>query len=219
VIKSLLFALAATTVASQPTVTLTRTSEGRAGWYNATATVPVFKGNALATFATKEVAKVAEARRSEFRSQYARGQRPDRPGMFEWKAVVSVATDPVISLYGHCETYTGGAHGNRDFVGLSFAVVDGKPKRLRLADLMEKGADPVAAATELVIPRLKKMGADSVVNGGVSALTPGQADNFVITPSGLTWLFSPYEMGPYSQGPFFVKVPWSEMQGKITLDR
>lgn len=218
--KLALFALTATaTLAAPPTVTFKKASKDRAGWYQASAMIPSFQGNALAAFATKEVAAEARSRMSAFRTEYDREPKPDRPGFFEWKGVVSVATDPLISLYAHCETYTGGAHGNRDFVGMTFGIVDGSPKRLRLADLMDKGSDPVATASELVIPRLRQMGASSVVGGGLAELTAAQADNFVVTPSGLTWLFSPYEMGAYAEGYYFVKVPWSEMKGKITLDR
>ncbi|MGE0001680.1 MAG: DUF3298 domain-containing protein, partial [Fimbriimonadaceae bacterium] len=188
------------TLATPPKVTFKQESHDRAGWYEVSATIPTFSGNEIAKLASRECAKIARDRMAEFRDEYDRNDKPDRIGYFDWSPVVSLLTDSMVSLYAHSDTYTGGAHGNRDFVGLNFAMVAGKPKRIVLADLMDPGADPVVTASELVIPKLRAMNASSVIDGGVTQVTPQQADNFVVTPAGITWLFSPYEVASYAEG-------------------
>lgn len=207
------------TLATPPKVTFNQESHNRAGWYEVSATIPTFRGNEVAKLASRESARIARDRMTEFRNEYDRNDKPHRIGYLDWSPVVSLLTDSMVSLYAHCDTYAGGAHPNRDFVGLNFAMVAGKPKRIVLADLMDPGADPVATASELVIPKLRALNASSIVYGEITQLTQQQADNFVVTPAGITWLFSPYEVASYAEGHFFVKVKWEEMNGKVLRGR
>ena len=66
--------------------------------------------------------------------------------------------------------------------------------------------------SQLLIPKLQAMEASSVGPGGIEELTDVQCDNYVMTPYGMTWMFSPYEVASYAEGEFFVKVPWSELR-------
>lgn len=186
----------------------------RAGWYEATANVPRFRGGALAKFASREAMAHAQGAVDAFlRDARQLKARPEHAWSFDWGARVSVARDGFVSLYGARYWYTGGAHPNRDYTALNFALVRGTPKKVGLADLLLVRMTPEAWASQRVLPRLKEMGASGVVDGSVTMLTRQQADNFVVTPAGITWLFSPYEVASYAEGEFFVKVPWSELGG------
>jgi len=199
-----------------PKVSFHQESHNRKGWYEISATVPRFLGNDLAGLASREVARVARSRTDSFQREFDSNPKPERVGYLDWSTVVSLASDSWISLYAQCDHYSGGAHPNYDFAGLNFGYVNGKPKRLVLADLVVPGLDPVQVASELVIPKLRTMGASSVAEGEVERLSKEQADNFVVTQAGITWLFAPYEVASYAEGSFMVKVKWEEMQGKVT---
>ncbi len=209
-------AVLAVSLAGPPKVSFRQESLNRKGWYEVSATIPRFLGNDLAKLASGTAERVARSRTGMFRKEYDANPKPERMGYLDWSTVVSLATDHLISLYGQCDYYAGGAHGNYDFAGLNFGDVKGKPKRLVLADLVVPGLDPVQVASELVIPKLRTMGASSVTEGEVERLSKEQADNFVVTQAGITWLFAPYEVASYAEGSFMVKVKWEEMQGKVT---
>jgi hypothetical protein len=108
--------------------------------------------------------------------------------------------------------YTGGAHPNRWYECRTFGLRNGRAARLKLQDFLPAGADPMEVANRLVIPRLKAMKASWFVEGTRTSLEPEEVENFVVTPAGITWIFDPYAAGPYVEGEFFVKVPWSEIR-------
>lgn len=180
---------------------------------------PQFKGNAVAKFASAELRKAALSRIAGFKKDAeADNEKPERAWEVTWNGKVSAANDGFISVLASCDWYTGGAHPNRDYQGLNFAMKGGKAKRIGLADIMLVRMTPDALASQIVLPKLKAMGASGVVDAEVTSLTRQQADNFVITKSGLTWLFSPYEVASYAEGEFFVKVSWAELKGKVSMD-
>lgn len=129
--------------------------------------------------------------------------------------IVSIAMRDFVSLYLSTYEYTGGAHPNRHYIGMTWGMVDGKARRLRFADLLKEGEDASAVASKVVVPKLISVGASWFKSGEKIALETAQADNFVVTKAGITWLFSPYDAGPYVEGEFFIKVPWSELKGHL----
>ncbi len=140
---------------------------------------------------------------------------PDVELFHEAVPVVSIAKQGVISLYVKTLQFAGGAHPNRFYHAATWGLKKGKAKRLVFADLIETAEDPIQVANRVVVPRLIAMGAQWFVDGDRDGLTPEEVDNFVITPAGITWLFSPYQAGPYVQGEFFVKVPWSGIPASL----
>ncbi len=126
--------------------------------------------------------------------------------------VVSIAQRDFISLYVGTADYMGGAHPNRSYHGMTWGMVDGKAKRMKFADFLKDGADPVAVASKAVVPKLIEAEATWFEDGEITMLDEKMTENFVVTPAGITWLFSPYEAGPYTDGEFFIKVPWAELK-------
>ncbi len=189
-------------------------SKQREGYWSAVSTVPQFSGmTPLAKFANQVLENYATSGFDEFAKavQANMGNRkPQAPFQHLGKPYVSVARPDLISVYFDRSEYTGGAHPNRYFGAFTFALVGGKPRTLQLADLFRKDVDPLAVTSALVIPILREKKAAWVVDGTMKALDANQANNFVVTPTALTFLFEPYSAGAYAQGPFVAKVPFSE---------
>jgi hypothetical protein len=202
-----------------PKVSWVKIRDHREGWHEVTVLYPQFSGGPLAQTASAGVSAEAHKRLREHRGYFAElTEKPTTEHYMAWEGTVGMASDRFVSVMAYCENYTGGAHGNRDYKGLNFALRNGKPRRVGLADVMLVRTTPEALATQIVLPRLKAMGASMAVEGVLESLSREQADNFVVTPAGITWLFSPYEVASYAEGEFLVKVPWSELKGKVRVD-
>lgn len=201
---------------SEPTVRFKQLHVERKGWYSVKASYPSFSGSSLAKFASKEWKDSLDSSLKRLDIKNSQGdEMPNHPWEVGYASTVGLRSNDVISGYSEFYFYTGGAHPNREYHGHNFGMIGGKPTRLGFGHLMSVRMAPEALASQLVLPKLKAMGASGVVDGSVSTLSREQTDNFVMTPAGITWLFSPYEVGSYAEGHFFVKVPWSEMEGKV----
>lgn len=204
---------------ADPTISWVTNDLNRKGWYSMRAVYPQFRGNAVARLASKGVRETVNARLAAFqRNASLASARPARAWRVDWKGRVGAATARFVSILGTCEYDTGGARASADVVGLNYAIRGGTVKRLTLSDLMVVRTDPVFLATEAALPKLSSMGVESVTSGRVTALTRAQADNFVMTPAGLSWLFAPGEIAPRERGTIVAKVTWEELGGKVTKD-
>ncbi len=200
---------------SPPTVSFRKTESVRKDWYEMQAVWPQFKGNAVADVANQHLGPSLIQAMDTFRKETVRDGKPMRPHAWAFGCTVSIAQPELISIFGSTYWDTGGAHPNSILQGYNYGMVKGRAKRLVLADLLRAGVDPVAKASEWVLPKLKARGASSIVDGEITKLTQNQADNFVITPSGITWLLSKYEVASYAEGEFEVRVAWAEMAGSL----
>jgi hypothetical protein len=135
------------------------------------------------------------------------------------KPQVSLLFPNLISLYSTIETFRGGAHPNQEFATTNFGMVAKKPTRLRLQHLFKPGVDAVQTVSPLVIEQLRATGRAAYVHDQqMKELTPEQAESFVITRSGLTFLFGPDVVGPHAAGSFQIKVPFTAMKDQIDPD-
>jgi hypothetical protein len=167
---------------------------------------PVFTATlAPAKAANAAIAKWAKKSHDEIVKEFRKNG-----GHYERTATFSVgrATNSVISVEFNVSEYTGGAHGNMDFVVFNF----GKTKRLALGDLFKPSSGYKQRVSDLIMQKLRKMdGADWVTSGEFKGPSSEQLNRFVIGKSGLTFLFAPYEVGPYSAGPFRVQLSMKEL--------
>ena len=126
-------------------------------------------------------------------------------------------TPRVLSLLGTTSVYTGGAHPNTVFYALNFLWEDDAPTRLELRDLFAPGAadEALSRVTDYVLGDLRRQGAAWVADGTVSALGEEELEVFTLGERGLMFVFAPYAVGPYVQGPFFVTVPYEALQGSL----
>lgn len=203
---------------STKTVTL---KKARAGYYSIKVQYPAFAGSsAVAKKANAELARLARTRfagyQKDAKDALTGVGKPTFPYDFMFTPTVSVAKPDIISVYFTEFSFTGGAHPNTVFAAASFGLVNGTAKKLNLADLFKPGVDARQVAAEQVYDRLKsKPGAVWVKEGTITAKSPELTRTFAISAAGLTFLIPPYDVGPYSSGPFVVKIPFSAFGSKL----
>lgn len=130
---------------------------------------------------------------------------------FSQSAILSINTANLVSGYAQTFDYSGGAHPNRYYRALNFGLVGGVAKKLVLKDFIKIGEDLEEFATEIIVPELNRMKRARGIDEIVYAVDEKLLNNFVITPSGITWLFGPYDVGAYVEGEYFVKVSWLKL--------
>lgn len=189
-------------------------SQTKKGYFEATSSYPVFSGtNEVVRLANAEIAKRAKTDFDRFLRDAKQGAaelgKPTMAWAYESKTVVALATDSLVSVYFDRYEYSGGAHPNTFQAPLTFGKIGGKAKRLTLKDVVKPGSVESVMA-QVVKPRLdaakRTRGADPV-----DSIDKELAESFVVTRAGMTWLFPPYSVGPYVEGAYEVKVPWSDL--------
>lgn len=196
--------------------TFATTQNNKAGFYTTSLKLPTLSGNALAEFATATIKKDEVGGLAEWMKQNYTKTKPRVENFYQLEPHVSMTTPNLISLYFIVSTYEGGAHPMYVFDPYTFAMVNGKPVQVHAKDLFQPSVQFVDVVSSLVMSKLAQdPRAEWVKDGTVKALTPGQVDSFVVTPTTLTYLFNPYDMGPYAVGSFQIKVPFSELSSDL----
>lgn len=121
----------------------------------------------------------------------------------------------LVSLSGEVFSYTGGAHGNTYFASKNYWIKDGKVVQLKLSDLFLPDSNFINSLSELCINDLKKQKAGWVTGGEVRRFKEEDLGIFVLSPAGLVFAFAPYVVGSYAEGPYFVNIPFTELEGLI----
>ena len=183
--------------------------------------VPVFGGGGLvARLANRTIALAIQEDVKMLKSRVAedwaeKDHTPPAPYFLGIEPDVSLATDQLISLHLSAESFTGGAHGSLWLPAYNFGIVKGKPKKLTLQDLFLKSRDANDIVSRIVIAELRENGASSATSGGMTELSEHQANNFVISKKGLTFLFEPYSAGSWAEGMYMIEVPFSKLYGNL----
>ncbi len=187
-----------------------------------TASIPKFLSNdPVATYANSALREAVMAEQARFLKDmsdmdFATEDKARLPYTHELKTVVCSSGPGLVSAYLQEYTWTGGAHPNSRYLAYTFGMVDGKPARLKLANILRIRMALGAAFNQIVLPALNEMKKERGLDQ-MFELPAESMDNFVATPGGLTWLFSPYEVGSYAEGPYLVKVSRAELAGRVAL--
>lgn len=120
--------------------------------------------------------------------------------------VIGVAGD-YLSLLVSTSTDTGGAHGNTYFSSALYDLGGGGATPLALAELFSPDTGWEAAVTSWVTNDLLRQEATWIQGGAV--ITLHDLSTFTLGPTGLTFVFDPYAVGPYVQGAFAVTLPYA----------
>ena len=156
----------------------------------------------------------------------ARAARESTPGADagvdreeHWEAVQSYALHrpgpDAITVALTFWAYTGGAHG---YGSLSCTLVDlrtGKP--VPPVDIFAEGSPWLKEVTAMVGADLKKQfvenpGFEDALEPRKLTKTVNSADRFCWQADRLQVYFNPYEVGPYSSGPYTVDIPYSRLK-------
>ena len=208
--------LAVTLPQAKITTTFQTTTNNKAGFYETSLKLPKLSGSPLATFATQSLQAEATSGLAAWMKQNAVTTKPRVPSFYQVQPFISMATPNVISMYFLVSTYEGGAHPITVFDPHTYAMVGGSPMEVHAKNIFKPGVKFVDVVSSLVISKLMQNDrAEWVTDGTVKTLTPAQVDSFVVTPSSITYLFNPYDMGPYAVGTFQVKVPFTELASDL----
>lgn len=115
-----------------------------------------------------------------------------------------------VSIYYMGSEYTGGAHGNRFHVVLSYDLQSGA--RLRIEDLfLDKDAYMPQLINRIAdgIQAMKAADAEPVDRDPASI--DATMDRIALTHEGIRVVYAPYEMGSYAEGDFIVDIPKEEL--------
>ncbi|MEQ9618159.1 MAG: DUF3298 domain-containing protein [Deltaproteobacteria bacterium] len=121
----------------------------------------------------------------------------------------------LLSLSGEVFSYSGGAHGNTYFASKNYWIKDGRAVQLKLSDLFLPNSKFIDTLSGLCINDLRKQKAGWVIGGEVRSFKEEELGVFALSPAGLVFAFAPYTVGSYAEGPYFVNVPFSELEGLI----
>jgi hypothetical protein len=213
---ALLLALPAATCWADDTDTQTFTAE-RPGCLKAETKVPFFpEASPLSRIANAEVTRFVLRRQTTFVEEGLETLdqigKPNAPYEYRAEGKVAYRTPALISIALELYSYSGGAHGNQEFVAFNFGLVDEKEKQLALGDFFGRGVDPEKLVSNAVIEKLKADPKATEVTGGrVTRLNRAQLNRFVPESDGLTFVLNPYEVGPSSSGLFRVKLTADEL--------
>jgi len=127
--------------------------------------------------------------------------------------IVHVSPDAVSILELHSE-YTGGAHGNYALIGRSWIEENGLIREMELDDLFIPTSDWENRLVEWTLRELQQQGATWIIDDPFDSdlskkFSRADLSQFTLSTVGIRFYFSPYHVGPYSDGVFSVLVPYS----------
>jgi hypothetical protein len=126
-------------------------------------------------------------------------------------ADVEYLSPRLVSLSYVRSEFLGGAHPNTTIKGESYAIdEEGRPTKITLKDLLELSPKNIKFLSSLLIRDLRQQKAGFVKSGDVKGFESALSDDklsFVLMPSGIAFLFSAYEVGPYFEGAYRTILP------------
>lgn len=136
--------------------------------------------------------------------------------------IVHLSPDAASILELHSE-YTGGAHGNYALSGRTLIEENGSIRELELTDLFIPTSDWEKRLVELAVRDLRQQGATWIVNNPFDSdlsekFSRVDLNEFTLSATGIRFYFSPYHVGPYSDGVFSVLVPYSQVIDCISTE-
>lgn len=196
----------------QPKTNVTVQSKNRV--YRASVSTPNFGDSRVQALATKRFRVEAQRWMKDFLAEVDAMEKDPRPPFeAELKVTTTVGlnTPKAVSAYLTIFMWTGGAHPNTIIRPMTFGLRDGKPAQLKLADLLQPAVSPEMLSDQVVLPALNRVKAkrESELS---TELSLDLLESFVATPAGVSWIFEPYAVGPYSDGIFTVKVLDAELK-------
>ncbi len=111
--------------------------------------------------------------------------------------------------------FTGGAHGNTQYHTFLFVRFASVWREASLQDLLLPEPGSLDRLSQLLLDALRRKGAALVTSGAIKAFSIEQLRAFTATPRALTFLFAPYEVGPYSDGTYEADLPLGDLAGVL----
>lgn len=125
----------------------------------------------------------------------------------------TVTMDTALFCSGYVTRYdfTGGAHGNTTYQAMNYTMGG---KSLKLQDLFESGVNGRDVCSAALVKKLKADKTGSMVeDGSWTKLDNDQAKRFVVTKTGILFLFNSYDLGAYAEGAIKCEIPYTMLTG------
>lgn len=193
-----------------------KTTTAKGGHWNAKVTRPVFPGaTPIERFVNRALDDAAAASMKSFTTDMAEMGTPafavTAPWEYDDRFEVVYADANLISIRQLTYSYTGGAHPNTVMAGHTFAMVGGSPMKLSFRNLIDMKVEQDRflgfALLNAVNEAKTRRGSDPLME-----LSREDCEQFVITPNGVTFLFSRYVLGSYAEGDYEVRIGWDTWQ-------
>lgn len=114
----------------------------------------------------------------------------------------------LISYVVEHDSYTGGAHGLGQLDAIVLDLRDGSA--VNESDLFADGYEE--SLSERLSTHLPEAFDDEESYEGLFVKQIAPNGNFMVSEDGVTYIYQPYEIGPYSLGTISVTVPWTELE-------
>jgi hypothetical protein len=184
---------------------------------------PVFPSEQpVGKVANREVASIVNKFKRDFLEEVEENRKAQfrmaEPFLLQIRASVSIARADLISLYLEVFWWTGGAHPNTFYRVVNVGMVNGKPRLLKLRDMLEKD---VSAQTVMqrVAQRLEEIKRQRDPSGEPwmpeEGIPQEYWNSYILTPTAIVWVFEPYAVGAYAEGAFFVRLNFEELRGLV----
>lgn len=123
----------------------------------------------------------------------------------------------IISLVELHSDYTGGAHGNYGFTGYTFDARSGT--LLDILDILKDAGGFREASVNYITKYLKAEYADGLFPEYEETIegiwSRDEGPNWYLDAAGITFIFNPYEIGPFAMGEVRVTLPYEEFSSFI----
>jgi hypothetical protein len=216
---SVALALVAALTLSGPGVSFSTSKAAKKGYYTTSLTTPLFSGSAFAPAVNKSVSQNARNAVAAWLKDSFKDMGNERPRLeyfYTAAPTVTLNRADIVSFYFTVSTYTAGAHPMTVSDPHTYVPTATGAREIAAKDVYLSNVDYKTAISNLVIGKLLNNDrAMWVQDGTVKELTAAQLENFVVTPTAITYLFDPYDMGPYAVGAFQVKLPFTELKNII----
>ena len=123
----------------------------------------------------------------------------------------------VLSMFGSYVSYDGAAHANTVYKSLSYDLSTGNS--LSLSNILSDGAD-TNRICQMVLTALYAQKEDKQLYDGFEMTVKDRFNkeslintDWFLSGTGLSFFFSPYEIGPYASGAVIAEIPYSQLTG------
>ncbi|MBW8733992.1 MAG: DUF4163 domain-containing protein [Asticcacaulis sp.] len=140
-----------------------------------------------------------------------------------WK--ISAQTPKLVSVFAQEDDFRGGAHPNSTFQAVLWDKA--KNQQIAVSALFAPGADMKAidayVCHQIEAERSKRLGEPTTQAGSGFSCPALAQSRLILVPStikdragAIDALFAPYEVGPYVEGPYEIRVPQNVLNGALS---
>ncbi len=142
-----------------------------------------------------------------------------------WK--ISAQTPRLVSVFAQEDDFRGGAHPNSTFQTVLWDKA--KKQQIAVSALFAPGADMKAVDAyvchQIEAERSKRLSEPTTQAGSGFSCPAFVQSRMILVPStikdragAIDVLFAPYEVGPYVEGPYEIRVPQNQLKGVLSPD-